>query len=197
MSDAATPEESGRKLRRGPIRQAIRDLWQDYHWPVKLTLSLIILSTLWGAAIIGWPELNADTPPLLRALASDPARNLLTFAIAFMIAVNFYIRARRGVLDGDEHYNVARALAFGYFKNFLVPALQLARRAGRQLQVFKPASMVELIRYSAELEPRLRNLFEHEWMPLVEAPAPGGPPRRTVLALQAPRAADLESRYPG
>ncbi len=174
-------------LRWGAIGEAVRDLWKDYHWPVKLTLALVILSTLWGAAIVGWPALDADTPPWFRALASDPTRNLLTFAIAFMIAVNFYVRARRGVLDGDEHYNVARALAFGYFKNFLVPALQLANRSGRELHIFKPTSMVELRQYSAELEPRVRKLFEHEWMPLVEAPAPGGPPRRTVLALQSPR----------
>jgi len=142
---------------------------------------------VWGAAIVGWPHLDADTAPIIRALASDPARNLMTFVIAFLIAVNFYIRARRGVLDGDDHYNVARALAFGYYKNFLVPALQLARRAERELQVFKPSSMEELRQYSTQLEPRLRKLFEHEWMPLIEAPAPGGPPRRTVLALQSPR----------
>jgi hypothetical protein len=184
-NDAQRPTES-RRLRWRAIRQAVEDLWRDYHWPVKLTLALIIASSLWGAAIVGWPELDADTAPFVRALASDPARNLMTFVIAFLIAVNFYVRARRGVLDGDEHYNVARALAFGYYKNFLVPALQLARRAQRELQVFRPSSMEQLRRYSTDLEPRLRKLFEHEWMPLVEAPAPGGPPRRTVLALQSP-----------
>ena len=186
--DQDTDSKPGdRSLRWRAIREAVHDLWQDYHWPVKLTLALIVVSSLWAASVAGWPRLGANLPPLVQALASDAARTLLTFIIAFMIAVNFYIRARKGVLDGDEHYNVARALAFGYFKNFLVPALQLARRAGRELQLFKPASMTELQQYSREMEPRLRKLFDHEWMPLVEAPAPGGPPRRTVLALQAPR----------
>ena len=190
MTDQGTDQPRDKPgLKWDAIREAVQDLWRDYHWPVKLTLALIVVSSLWAATLAGWPHLGEDLPPLLQALASDPARNLLTFVIAFLIAVNFYIRARRGVLDGDEHYNVARALAFGYFKNFLVSALQLAKRHGRELQVFKPASMEQLQQYSRVLEPRLRDLFEHEWMPLVEAPAPGGPPRRTVLALQSLRAA--------
>jgi len=194
-NEKETPTRS-QTLRWQAIRQAIEDLRQDYHWPVKLTLALIILSSLWGAAIVGWPRLDTNTPAVIRALASDPARNLMTFVIAFLIAVNFYIRARRGILDGDEHYNVARALAFGYFKNFLVPALQLARRNQRTLQVFRPSSMDELQRYSRELEPRLRERFEHDWLPLVEAPAPGGPPRRTVLALQSPRSDKVSGGQP-
>lgn len=55
--------------------------------------------------------------------------------------MNLYIRARRGFLDGDEHYYIARALVFGYFKNFLVPAVQLDGREGAPLQVFRPRSM--------------------------------------------------------
>lgn len=185
--DSGSTRQDRRPLRWRDIRQAMHDLWLDYNWPVKLTLVLIVLASLWGMVVAGWPGIGAAAPPVVHAMTSDAAVTLLTFLIAFMIAVNFYIRARRGVLDGDEHYNIARALAFGYFKNFLVPALQLARREGRTLHVFRPTSMSELRQYSTEIEPRVRRMFEHQWLPLVDDPAPGGPPRRTVLALQAPR----------
>ena len=62
--------------------------------------------------------------------------------------------------------------------------------------MLRPASMAELKQYSTTLEPRLRTLFEHEWMPLVETPVPGGPPRRTVLALQSPRQPTQEGAEP-
>lgn len=174
-------------LRWMAVREALADFWRDYHWPTKLTLALILISCVWGMAVAGWPELDASTPPWVRALASDAFRTILTFIIALLIAVNFYMRARRGVLDGDEHYNIARALAFGYFKNFLVPALKLSQHHEHDLQVFRPATIEELRDYSRQVEPVLRQLFEHEWLPVVEAPEPGGPPRRTVLALQAPK----------
>lgn len=187
MVRGSDPRGARRPLRWRPIREALGDFWRDYHWPVKLTLALIVLASFWGMAVAAWPELEAGAGPLVRALSSDSAITLLTFLIAFLIAVNFYMRARRGVLDGDEHYNIARALAFGYFKNFLVPALQLAERTGRELHIFRPESMTDLGRYSSQLEPRVREAFEHEWLPLTQAPTPGGPPRRTVLALQSPR----------
>ncbi len=176
------------RLNWSAVRAALRDLWSDYHWPVKLLLALIVLSSIWGAAIVGWPEWDADTPRWLQAVASDPFRNLLTLVIAFLIAVNFYMRARRGVLDGDEHYNVARALAFGYFKNFLVPALQLARRDGCTLQIFRPSSMADMRHYMRKLQPVILQRLQPAWMPLVEQPQPDGPPRRTVLALSSPPA---------
>ncbi|GAB4115778.1 MAG: hypothetical protein Tsb0027_06470 [Wenzhouxiangellaceae bacterium] len=177
-----------KQLDRTAVREALADLWRDYHWPVKLVFSLIILSSLWATALVGWPELDAGIPRWLRMLASDPLRYLLSVLIAFLIAINFYMRARRGILDGDEHYNVARALAFGYFKNFLVPALQLARGHGCKLQIFRPNSMTDMQQYMRQLQPRILAALRPSWLPLVEQPAPDGPPRRTVLALQEPSA---------
>ena len=178
------------RLRTGPAVEAIKDLWRDYHWPTKIAAGLLILSCLAGAALAGWPSVEARSGAALRVFTSDAFRTLLTLIIGLFIAVNFYIRARRGVLDGDEHYNVARALSFGYFKNFLVPALQLAGREGAVLQVFQPRSMDDLRAYTSRIEPRIRERFDHEWLPLVEEPLPGGPPRRTVLAIRRPIDAD-------
>jgi hypothetical protein len=162
-------------------------LWRDYYWPTKVAILLLVLSLLWGIALAGWPQLEAASPPLVKALADSSLQSLLTLTIGLFIAVNFYARARGGLLDGDDHYNIARALAFGYFKNFLVPALQLAHRDGRELQVFRPVTISDLHAYSREIEPVLKSLFEHEWLPVVETPLPGGPPRRTVLSLRSPR----------
>jgi hypothetical protein len=175
-----------RPLRASAVIQALKDLWLDYHWPTKSATVVLILSCIVGATLAGWPSIPAGSSPMVRFFASDAFRTLLTLAIALFIAVNFYIRARRGVLDGDEHYNIARALAFGYFKNFLVPALQLARRAGAVLQVFEAQSMDDLRAYASRIEPQIRQRFEHEWLPIVETPSPDGPPRRTVLAIRRP-----------
>lgn len=182
------PDGHDRSLSWQAVQEALADLWRDYHWPVKLLFALVVLSSIWAASIVGWPEWDANTPRWLKAVASDPFRNLLTLIIAFLVAVNFYMRARRGVLDGDEHYNVARALAFGYFKNFLVPALQLAKNRNCQLQIFRPETMQDLQRYTSKLQQRILDAMQPQWLPLVEQPRPGGPPRRTVLALQSPRA---------
>jgi hypothetical protein len=192
-----TSSSRGAPLRIDPVIDALKDLWRDYHWPTKATVALLILSCIVGATLAGWPSIYAGSNPVLRFFASDAFRTLLTLVIGLFIAVNFYIRARRGVLDGDEHYNIARALAFGYFKNFLVPALQLARRERAELQVFQPQSMADLQVYASRIEPRIRARFEHEWLPLVEAPRPDGPPRRTVLAVRrpiGPRAAGQQSQ---
>ena len=111
---------------------------------------------------------------------------LLALVLALFVAVRFYQRADAGTLDGDEHYNVARALAFGYFKNFLVPALRLAERDNEQLYLFCPRSMADLNDYSTEIEPQVRSLFDHEWQPVVPHPVQGAP-RRTVLVVRRRR----------
>jgi len=169
------------------VREALSDLWRDYHWPVKLVFSLIILSSLWATALVGWPELDAGTPRWLRMLASDPLRYLLSVLIAFLIAINFYMRARRGVLDGDEHYNVARALAFGYFKNFLVPALQLAEKHDCELHIFHPDDMAELQEYASKLRREIEGKTVAEWLPLAKKPSRKSPPVRHILGLLASR----------
>lgn len=180
------PTSARTRLRARAVGEALRNLWRDYHWPTKVAVAVLILSCIVGATLAGWPSIPGSSNPVLRFFASDAFRTLLTLAIALFIAVNFYIRASRGVLDGDEHYNVARALAFGYFKNFLVPALQLAEKERAVLHVFQPQSMEDLRTYVSRIEPQIRERFEHDWLALVQTPRPNGPPRRTVLAIRRP-----------
>jgi hypothetical protein len=96
--------------------------------------------------------------------------------IGLFIALNFYIRARRGVLDGNEHYNIARA-RLRLLQELPRISTQLARRERAELQVFQPQSMADLQANASRIEPRIRERFEHEWLSLVEAPRPDGPPR--------------------
>jgi hypothetical protein len=183
-SAAPEPSRSGLNLR--SVGRAVRDMNRDYHWPSKVVLTVLVVACLLGAAITGWPRGTAHWPGPLRALGSGDMETLLALILALLVAVRFYQRADAGTLDGDEHYNVARALAFGYFKNFLVPALRLADHDDEQLYVFCPRSMDDLSAYSTEIEPRVRSLFDHDWQPVVPQPEHGAP-RRTVLVVRRRR----------
>jgi hypothetical protein len=188
MAENPRPElETVERLTLRDINEALGELWRNYHWPIKIAVAVVIVQGLWGAIVSGWPQLGAALPPIATALLSTSAQYLVTLIIAFFVLVNFYIRAQQGKLDGDEHYNIARALAFGYFTNFLVPALILAGHHDRRLVIFRPDSMADLAAYSRVIEPRVRKHFDHDWLPVVDQPTAGGPPRRTVLALQTPR----------
>ena len=72
---------------------------------------------------------------------------------ALLIAVSIKRRQEAGLLDGDEHYDIGRALAYGYFKNFLVGALILAQEKRRKLYVFKPGSVADLRAFENEVWP--------------------------------------------
>lgn len=80
---------------------------------------------------------------------------LLTLIIALLIGISIKRRQAQGLLDGDEHYNVGRALAYGYFKNFLVGALIVAKQHKQILRVFKPESVQDLRRFEDEVWPTL------------------------------------------
>jgi hypothetical protein len=183
---SAAPEPRRSRLNLRSVGRAVRDMNRDYHWPSKIVLTLLVVACLLGAAIAGWPRATSNWPGPLRALGSGDMETLLALVLALLVAIRFYQRADAGTLDGDEQYNVARALAFGYFKNFLVPALRLADRDNEQLYVFCPQSMDDLAVYSTEMEPRVRRLFDHEWQPVVPQPEHGAP-RRTVLVVQRRR----------
>jgi hypothetical protein len=140
-----------------------------------------------GSTLAGWPSIDAGSNPAIKVFASDAFRTLLTLTIGLFVTINYYLlRARRRVLEADEPYNIARALAFGYFRDFLVPALRIAEREGAQLQVFRPRSMNDVQAYASRLAPQIRRRCDEVWLPLVEAPIPGGPPPRRVMALLRP-----------
>jgi hypothetical protein len=168
------------------ILEGVKDLWGDYHWPSKGVVALLLSSCIVGAALAGWPSVEVGSNPALKVFASDAFRTLLTLSIGLFVTINFYMRARRRILQGDEHHSIARALAFGYFRNSLVPALQIAVREGAQLQVFRPQSMEDVQVFTSRLEPQIREHFEEVWLPLVEPPIPDRQSRRTALALRRP-----------
>lgn len=140
--------------------RAFKLVLHDYHWITRLIAVALVLCCLLGAAVAFWGEgliaHPAATERLLaveRLLVSDPFRMLLTLVFALLIAVSIKRRQDEGLLDGDEHYSIGRALAFGYFKNFLVGTLLLARHKNRILCVFKPQTVDELRSFEHEVWP--------------------------------------------
>ena len=142
--------------------QAFKHLLEDYHWFTKaLTVFLVICCLLGIADAYFGPELLAHWVGLLnwssiqKTLISDSFRMLLTLIIALLIGISIKRRQAQGLLDGDEHYNIGRALAYGYFKNFLVGALIVAKQHKQILRVFKPESVQDLRRFEDEVWPTL------------------------------------------
>lgn len=191
MSPEPTPDPSEpRASLWRSFRLSVSDMWRDYHLPTKVVFS-VLLASIVGALVLGtWPEIAPNPPWWVRLVFGDPFRALLTFAIAFFIAVNFYSRARQGTVAGDEHYSIARGLSFGYFKNFLVMALLYAEKEGREVRIFKPNSLAELKLYDTVIAPHVRRQYQAE---MVDVTADLGPhvkrSRRTILSLQSPVAA--------
>lgn len=140
--------------------QAFRLVLHDYHWITKLIAVALVLCCILGAGVAFWGEgllmpaaENKQLLALERLLVSDPFRMLLTLVFALLIAVSIKRRQEAGLLDGDDHYSIGRALAFGYYKNFLVGTLLLAREKNRQLFVFKPQTVDELRHFERALWP--------------------------------------------
>lgn len=144
---------------------AFRLVLDDYHWVTKLTGVFILGCCLLGSVVayrgagllqnVAWVRLE-------RVLVSDSFRMFLTLVFGLLVAIAIKRRQVEGRLDGDEHYNIGRALAFGYFKNFLVGALCLAREKDKKLHVFHPANVAQLRRFQAEVWPRIEARFKPE-----------------------------------
>lgn len=119
-----------------------------------------------GPSACLWRPLCFLPGNLQSALASDGAVTLLTLTIALAVGVHLKVRARQGLLDGSEHYDIGRALAYGYFVNFLAPALLLVRNESRKhtapsapplrLWVVFPSTVGELTQFKTDVEPLIR-----------------------------------------
>ncbi len=131
---------------------------------ILLVVSALLNIVLATGVAETWIPLRWFPESLLAALSSDGALTLLTLVIA--LGVGLYIKERqlKGLLDGTDHYDIGRALAFGYFSNFLVPALILirgeSRTAGRTLpfRMVFPRHVKDLDHFKSEVEPALRKL---------------------------------------
>jgi hypothetical protein len=73
---------------------------------------------------------------------------LLGLTLALFVAVRSYQRADAGTLDGDEHHNVARALASGTSRISSYPRLRLAEQDNEQL--YAPRRTVLVVRHRRE-----------------------------------------------
>jgi hypothetical protein len=146
-------------------------LWRDYPWITRAATVLLVLLALLNiilAADDGGAVRQAllDWLPagLLAALASDGMTTLLTLVIALGIGLHIKQRQLRGLLDGTDHYDIGRALAFGYFSNFLVPALLLIRGESREMgrpipfRMVFPRHVKDLDDFKTSVEPALRAL---------------------------------------
>ncbi len=79
--------------------------------------------------------------------------------------------------------DVARALALGYFRNFAVPAVQIAQRDNQLMVILQPRSMGDLSTYVRDSESSLRTLFEADAVPLVVASRDGVSARRGFVGI--------------
>ncbi len=155
------------------IVKGFQALWNEYTVFTKFVTGALVFASLSQIAIsVAGPDVCVWAPvcvlpvKLQSAIASEGARNILELAIVLAVAVHLKVRARRGLLDGSEHYDIGRALAYGYFVNFLVPALLLVRAESRSrntpstspllLWVVFPSTVGELDKFKNEVEPVIR-----------------------------------------
>ena len=139
-------------------------LWNEYTWVTRgATLILIVVSFLSITK-----ELDCVTKPFcisiawMTALTSDGMFSLWALIIALCVGIHLKMRQEKGLLDGTQHYNIARALAYGYFSNFLVgallhirkrsEALKLAPNNRLKLRVVFPSTLQELDQFRKTLE---------------------------------------------
>ena len=139
-------------------------VWRDYHGFTKLVTFVLIACSVLGI-VAAFRERSLFVEPawaaqLEKALASDAFRGLLALIIALLVAISIKRRQEAGLLDGDDHYSIGRALAFGYFKNFLVGALQVAKARGHVLHVFHPRGVQDLRTFESQVWPRVQAQFQ-------------------------------------
>ncbi|MFT3778087.1 MAG: hypothetical protein QM772_07385 [Ottowia sp.] len=190
MADAQEEHERPSYLRAS--WQAFKLLLDDYHWITKLLTVLLAACCMLGAVVaysapgaLGRAIASVNWSSVENMLVSDSFRMLLTLLIALLVGVSIKRRQMAGLLDGDEHYTIGRALAYGYFKNFLVGALLLAREKGRKLYVFKPDSVADLRTFETEDWPKLADLIQPRTEEIVTGHSGRKPLTRRVVVVGA------------
>ncbi|SFL89530.1 STING domain-containing protein [Variovorax sp. OV329] len=143
--------------------RAIRAFYQEYSWVTRgLTVLLVAAALLNILKDVPCPFGAACLPAAwVNPLSGDGMMTLLTLAVAFGVGVHIKLRLERGLVDGAEHYSIGRALAYGYFSNFLLIALMQLRAEsmarglprGRmlKLKVVFPATPADLEAFRKEV----------------------------------------------
>lgn len=147
------------------------EIWNDYPLATRAATVLLVTTALLNIAVAAnggppsqWGPLRWVPAPVQAALSSDGITTLLSLSVALGIGLHLKQRQLRGLLDGTDHYDIGRALAYGYFSNFLVAALLLvrmeSRKKGRTL-VFRmifPRNIRDLENFKTSVEPAIREL---------------------------------------
>jgi len=147
------------------------EIWNDYPLATRLSTLLLVAAALLNIAVAGSGDEPSRLGPLRwvpgnvqAALSSDGMLTLLTLSVALGVGLHLKQRQLRGLLDGTDHHDIGRALAYGYFSNFLVAALLLvqmeSRKSGRPL-VFRmifPRNIRDLENFKTTVEPAIREL---------------------------------------
>lgn len=143
--------------------RAFVELVRDYQWPTRVVTALLAALAVLGtaAAALGqpvsqWLGAHAKVVQAEQALTSDPFLTLLALLVALFVGIAIKRQQLLGQLDGSDHYTIGRALAYGYFKNFLVGALLVMEAKGSRLHVVKPASVEDLRMLEDEVWPQLQ-----------------------------------------
>lgn len=171
--------------------RAFRELLHDYQWPTKFaTVLLGVLAVLgtYTAAIeetaaerLGWPPFWVS---LEKAMTSDAFLTFLALLVALFVGIAIKRRQLQGQLDGADHYTIGRALAYGYFKNFLVGALLVMEDRGSRLHVVKPRTVEDLRLLESEIWPQLEPDLNTRTEEVVDVARFGNKPlRRRILVI--------------
>ncbi len=183
------------------LRDAAQELWNEYTWLTRGATVLLVIACLFGMVVAGLGEgacvlgepLCVLPVTWQRALASDAFRTLITLFIALAVAIHLKERQIEGKLDGSQHYDIGRALAYGYFSNFLVPALLIARAEGQTLQVIQPTDVDDLERFARETWPQIRSRTDTLSTDSAYQGSLGVPLKRSILVLSSLSARDGEA----
>jgi len=173
MTGKAPPPPVESRIGWPVLLRALVALIREYTWFTRGATLLLIAAAIVNMAVAAAGDGACWIGPLCwmpgwlqRVVASDGALTLLTLAIALGVGVHLKVRMSKGLLDASDHYDIGRALAYGYFANFLVAALVLVRNESVRLQlppgqelklwmVF-PGNVQELDQFIAKVEPSIR-----------------------------------------
>jgi len=192
-------------------RRAFAALWREYTLLTRaVTCGLIAAAGFNIALAVGGETLCLFGPlcwmpaGLQRAIASDGMTTLLTLAIALAVGIHLKARAARGALDGSEHYDIGRALAYGYFINFLVPALLLVRaesdksvaQGGKRhtLWVVFPSHVSQLETFKKDVAPLIRDRTTERKLEAAHRTGAGVIRRSLLVMSRLPGAAQDEAQ---
>lgn len=202
------PAEVRNNTPTGRIWYVLRAISREYNWLAKLATVLLLVAAFISIAMQAYPEFArlciwqpvcVLPPGFYAAMASDGMLTFLTLMIALGVAVELRLRQYRGGVD-EAGYNIGRALAYGYFSNFLLPTMLLARSETQRLglppdkairlSVVYPANVSALKAFHANVEPQIRDFLKTRDLEGSYPSGAGFLKRRVLVVSRAPGVGD-------